>query len=119
MPKCCTVPYYPDTVRILSDASNADEDTPSILTGTHKDRWRCNIRAVGGDETYRGRQFEEHVDFVIEGPWISGVNAEMQIYVISGRTIFDGRYISINHVRPKQEPGKPRMLEIYGTELAS
>ena len=118
MPKTC-VPFYPDLVAIKQDTSNADEDTPTQLAGTYLASWRCLIRAVGGDETYRGRQFEEHVDFVIEGPWVSGVTSEMQIYVSSGRGIFDGRWININHVRPKQEPGRTKMLEIYGTELAS
>ena len=119
MPSKCCIPFYPDDVKVLQDSSNADEDTPSILAGTYLASWRCMIRAVGGDETYRGRQFEEHVDYVLEGPFTSGITAEMQIYVTSGRGIFDGRYINITNVRPKQEPGMMKMLEIYGTELAS
>lgn len=118
MPSCdidCTkAPYYPDRVTIESDGSAAGERRD--FTNSFQSDWPCLITAIGGDETWRGRTLEGKVDFVVEGPFVTGVNSRMRLNVTSGRGMFDDRLLNIKSSRPTQRRGQQRMLEIYCTE---
>ena len=117
MPKsCCTTsaPYYPDRVTIQKDAALPGE-RPSF-TGTQATRWPCRIYSISGDESWRGRTLEGKIEYVVEGPFLSGVNSKMRLSVTSGRGMFDGIVLNIKAARPTQANGQPRKLELYCTE---
>lgn len=111
---CCTSSYYPDAVRIQSDASGAGE-RPSF-TGVHCDKWPCRIYSVSGDETWRGRTLQGKIEYVVEGPFVASVSSKMRLSVTSGRGMFDDRIFNIKASRPRQTSGKLRVLELYCTE---
>jgi head-tail adaptor len=103
-----------DRARLQQDSSNTDDPTPT-WTGTPVIKnYPCNIQAVGGDETYRGRQLETHVDYVVEGRFFDGITSKMRWYVTAG--FHKGKTLNINHVREFRDH-KGRRLEMYCTEL--
>lgn len=106
--------WYPDRVDIKKNVAPDSADTDELdMSGTHLSSWPCRIQAIGGDETWRGRGLEGHVDYVVEGYFTSGVLETMQLFVVSGRGMFDGLTMEITSVRPKHEG--TRKLELYCT----
>ena len=106
-------PHYPDIADIKKDAGPESADQAQ-MTGTHLKEWRCLITAIGGDESWRGRGLEAHVDFVVEGLFVDGVKEAMQLAVVSGRGMFDGLTLKITSARPKWVSNSQR-LELYCT----
>lgn len=103
-----------DRVNIQRDTST--DDTPQqVWTGTPLvTNYPCSIQAVGGDESYRGRQLEGHVDYVVEGRFTDGVTCKMRLYVTSG--FHKAKTLNIDNVREFRDQ-KGRRLEMYCTEL--
>ena len=105
----------------LKDRANIQQDTSTddspaqVWTGTPLvTNYPCHIQAVGGDESYRGRQLETHVDYVVEGSFTDGVTSKMRLYVTSG--FHKAKTPNIDHVREIKDQ-KGRRLEMYCTEL--
>lgn len=104
-----------DRVDIQQDSST-DDNPQQVWTGTaHVSNYPCHIQAIGGDESYRGRQLEGHVDYVVSGRYTAGVTSEMRLYVTSG--FHSGKTLNIDNVREIKDQ-RGRRLEMYCTELA-
>lgn len=106
-----------DRANIQQDTS--DDDSPTaVWTGTPlRSHWPCKIQPTGGDETYRGRQLEAHIDYVVVGRFVYGVTAKMRLYVTSGR--HKDKTLNIETTHEKWDRENNPMLELYCTELAS
>ena len=102
---------------IQQDTSNDDTPTPDFSGTPFKANWPCAIQPVGGDESYRGRQLEAHVDYVVSGRYVSGVTSMMRLSVQKG--LYDGKTLNIEQVRETQDKSGKPYLELYCTELAS
>lgn len=105
---------FPDRCDILQDNAAAGASDPSYTGAKFKEGVVCNIKAVGGDESYRGRQLEGHLSHVVMLPNMTGLTNAMQLSITTG--LFNGRTLDIQHIRPKNEPGKPPLLEAYCVE---
>jgi head-tail adaptor len=101
---------------IQQDSSNDDNPTATWTGDAFVRNWPCSVQPIGGDESYRGRQLEAHVDYVVEGRWVDGVKAEMRLYVASG--FHRGKTLNIDNAREFKDRGG-RRLELYCTELVS
>ena len=103
-----------DRCDIQQDGS-ADDNPHADWTGTPLVRnWPCDIQAVGGDESYRGRQLEAKVDYVVECRMVDAVTSQMRLSVTGG--IHKGKTLNIDHIRDFNDR-KGRRLELYCTEL--
>ena len=105
-----------DRGHIQQDSSNDDNPTATWTGTPFFANWPCHVQAIGGDESYRGRQLEAHVDYVIKGRFIDGVQDEMRWYGVSG--FHKGKTLNIDSVREIKDRGG-RRLELYCTELVS
>ena len=104
-----------DRARIQQDTSN--DDTPTPTWTNRVGNWPCQILPVGGDETYRGRQLEAHVDFVVTGRRVTGVTPKMRLYITAG--MHKGKYLNIEQVHEKWDQQRNPILELYCTELTT
>ncbi len=82
--------------------------------GPCEGNWPCSILPVSGDETYRGRQLEAHVDYIATGRRVSGVTPEMRLYVTAG--MHKGKTLNIEQVHEKWDKQRAPILELYCTE---
>jgi hypothetical protein len=103
-----------DRGNILQDSSNADTPTQDFTGSPLVANWPCQITAVGGDETYRGRQLESTVDYVVAGRAVNGVLADNQFYATAG--IHKGKTLNIDTVHYKLDKQNTPILELYCTE---
>lgn len=70
---------YRDRIHIYSETSAAGADDPAFASTLWRDL-PCSITAVGGGETYRGRQLEAIVTHVIEMRYYEGILPNMRAY---------------------------------------
>lgn len=116
MPNCeCFQPVYPFRATLRTDTSTDDNPAESFedtTTGVP-----VKITPTSGQETYRGRQLEAKVDYVVETPYRSGVEPKQRLAMTGG--IYDGRLLNISQVHPIHIPGQSPKLELYCTELVT
>lgn len=114
MLKCKTAnPIYRFRGTLQTDTSTDDNPAESFTT-TVADM-PLNVVPIGGQETYRGRQLEANVDYVIETPYRSGVDPKQRIKMTSG--IYNGQLLNIERVHRLHQDGSRPTLELYCTEL--
>ena len=103
-----------DRCHIQQDSST--DDTPTVnFTGTpFIANWPCEIMPIGGDESYRGRQLESKVDYVVTGRFKDGVTTDMRVYVTAGR--HKDKTLNIDHAHEKWDKQNAPILELYCTE---
>jgi len=97
-----------DTITIQKDSSADGTLTPdyssSLVTGVP-----CAVTHVKGQETYRGRQLEALVDYVVETRYRSDITTLMRVSVTGG--LYSGQTMNIVAVQPMQfSKGRPPML---------
>jgi hypothetical protein len=103
-----------DRVTIQTDAS-ADGEPTAAYTGTHRRNWPCNITATGGTETFRGKQLETGISYVVEGWYLAGIKADMRLSVTAG--LFKGRTINIESVQNQSfSRGQPAKVLLFCKE---
>lgn len=109
---------FRDRVNIQRNRAAA-HDPEEDFTGTaFLQDWPCRIISTGGDETFRGRQLEAHVDYVLEGWYTAGIKPTMRCVVTSGIPM--GAALNIDVVKHiPQTDGKPAQTWLYCTELVS
>lgn len=107
---------FRDRVEIQSNQA-ADHDPEEDFTGDPVfRRWPCRIIATGGDETFRGRQLESHVDYVLEGWHTAGIKPSMRCEVTDGIPL--GAVLNIEWVKHiPQTDGRPAQTWLYCREL--
>lgn len=100
----------------IQQDSSTDDNPAQVWTGTPLVRnWPCAIQAVGGDESYRGRQLEAKVDYMVECRMVDSITSRMRLSVTGG--VHKGKTLNIDHIREFNDR-KGRRLEMYCTELA-
>jgi len=112
MPKCCEPVSYPNIATLQTDTSTDDNPAESFVATVAG--MPIKVTAISGDETWRGRQLESHIDYVVETPWRTGVTSKQRLAMSGG--IYDGRTLNIEYAKPLQLPGHPPKLELYCTE---
>jgi SPP1 family predicted phage head-tail adaptor len=88
-----------DRVTIQTNAA-ADDNPDESFTTTHKTRWPCKIVPISGQESYRGKQIEAGIDYVVEGRYLAGVTPLMRVYVTGG--FYKAKYFNIVRVHQIQ-----------------
>ena len=103
-----------DRANIQQDSSN--DDTPTATwTGTPLvANWPCQIIPTGGDESYRGRQLESTVDYVVTGRAVDSVYEDNRLYITAG--LHKGKTLNIDAVHYKWDKQNTPILELYCTE---
>lgn len=96
---------------------DGDTNTPQPTYGTIFMRdVPCQISSVSGDESFRGRQLEAGVSYVVECHRLTGITPDMRLEVTGGA--YSGRYLNIAHVRDMTAEGVPWRMQLYCRELA-
>lgn len=108
-----TAGRYRDLVDIKSDASADGDPTPSY-TSTLYSSVPCQIEATSGNETFRGRQLEAHVDFVVSMNFMESVLPDMRLDVTGG--IYNGRLLNVVNVLPQVFRGRATTMDLYCRE---
>ena len=103
-----------DRANIQQDSSNADNPAQDYTGSPLVANWPCQIIPVGGDESYRGRQLESTVDYVVTGRAVDGVYADNRLYVTTG--LHKGKTLNIDVVHYKWDKQNTPILELYCTE---
>lgn len=91
-----------------------DNDPQPVYTTTLYSDVPCEITAVGGGETYRGRQLEANVDYVIRCHTLENVAPDMQFEVTGGP--YRGKTLGISRVLPGVFRGRAMMMDLYCSE---
>jgi len=110
---------YRERVRIEQDNSAAGDPDPDYTGTPLAADVPCKIISVSGEETFRGRQLDPSVNYVVEMWQMDGVTPDMRVAVTSGG-VYVGNTLDIRWV--KQIPysnGKPAQTWLYCTELVS
>ncbi len=114
--KCCNQVVLRDRCDIQQDSSTTTDVNENFAGAAYAANIHCEIKTVGGDETYRGRQLQAGISHVVEMRYRAGVTAKMRLLIRTG--IYKDRILNIKVPRPIQKPGTPPMLELYCEELA-
>lgn len=101
---------YRDTVTIQQDSRTDNAPTPDYSGSSFLTGYPCMVTARGGNESYRGRVLEPHIDYIVEGQWLDGVLPSMRLLVTGG--IHTGRYLNIAYAIPIEGGGRARKLEM-------
>lgn len=99
---------------IRPDTRATNDPQPSYTTALYSDV-PCEIAAVGGVETFRGRQLEAGVDYVVTCHYLPNVEPTMQFEVTGG--IFDGRLLNIARILPQVNRGRATLMDLYCSSL--
>ena len=105
---------YRDMVTIKVEDSADGNPQPEFGTTLYADV-PCQIEATSGNETYRGRQLEAHVDYVVTMHHIEEVKPDMRLEVLDG--IYSGRLLNVSHVLPQLFRGRALTMDLYCREL--
>jgi hypothetical protein len=103
-----------DRANIQQDSSNADNPSQTFTGSPLVANWPCQIIPTGGDESYRGRQLESTVDYVVTGRAVDGVLSDNRLYVTAG--LHKGKTLNIDTVHYKWDRQNTPILELYCTE---
>lgn len=107
-----------DTVTIQQDSSAAGDPVPNYSGTALATGIPCMITNVRGQETYRGRQLEALVDFVVEMRHRSDITHTMRLSVTGG--LWNGSTLNVEAVQPVQlTRGRPPMLLLMCTHIPS
>lgn len=83
-------------VNILQDSSNAGDDQPKFTGEAYATGLPAQIESVSGTESYRGRQLEAGVNYVVTLRYKAGIKPTMRVSVTTGTfkgLVFDIRYV--------------------------
>ena len=105
---------YRDLADIKTDASS-EGASEAVYSGTLMANVPCKIEATSGNETYRGRQLEAHVDYVVEMHNIPGLKPDMRLNIVGGQ--YAGSVLNVTHVLPSVFRGRALTLDVYCKEL--
>jgi len=83
-------------VTIQSDASADGDDAPSYTSDLVTGLW-AEIESVSGSETWRGRQLEAGINYVVRLRYYSGILPTMRVSVTTG--VFTGLVLDIKYVQ--------------------
>ena len=111
----CEVFPFTHVGRLEADIAPESSNTPDYSGPPFANNIPCRIKAVSGGESYRGRQLEPKIKFVVEMNFIPGVLPTMRFVPTGG--LFDGRILNIAAALPRERPGEPTKLELDCTEL--
>lgn len=103
-------------ITVRQDSSSAGDDAP-VYTGTaFASDIPARIDSVSGQETYRGRQLEAAVNYVVETRYMSGATPEMRITVDEG--LFAGLTLHVGYVQHHQyKRGRPPITWFFCTAV--
>jgi len=104
-----------DRCHVQQDTSNDDTPTADFSGTPFLANWPCKIVPISGDESYRGRQLESTVDYVVSGRFRDGVTPKMRVYVTAGT--HKGKTFNIDNARESLDKQNAPILELYCTEL--
>lgn len=104
---------YRESVTIKTEDSVDGSPAPTFGT-TLYEGVPCEISATSGNETYRGRQLEAHVDYVVTMQFMEGLKPDMRLEVNGG--IYDGRILNIANVLPQVFRGRALTMDLYCRE---
>lgn len=109
---------YRDMVDVQQDSSSDGTATPDYSGTPLYQDVPCNVHVISGDETYRGRQLEAHINAVVEMHLLPNITPSMRLSVVAGH--MNGRTLNVAYVRPvDMERGRIPKLELYCRELTS
>jgi len=104
-----------DQVTIQKDSSLDGTLTADYSTSL-VERLPCHVEYVKGQETFRGRQLEAIVDYVIETRYRDDVTTRMRVSVTSG--MYRGQTLNIAAAKPVQfARGRPPMMWLLCKEV--
>lgn len=118
MPKtCCNTTWFPDRADIEQDSRADGDQLPNYTGPAFKKSVPGRLISTGGDETFRGRQLEAHIQHVYECRYFPGVLPTMRLKLVAG--LFKDRIVNIAYVKVIREKGTPPKQWLYCTELAA
>ena len=84
-------------IDILQDSSNDGDETP-VFTGTaFASGLRVQIESVSGNESFRGRQLEAGINYVVMLRYLAAITPTMRVSVTQG--VFTGLVMDIRYVQ--------------------
>lgn len=101
---------YRDLVDVQRNVAPVGTPTPDYSESVYS-KVPCEIESIGGNESYRGRQLEAHVDYVVKMHNLDGIQPDMRLKVTGGT--FKGSELNIGNVRPANYRGKSLELELF------
>lgn len=106
-----------DAVTIQTDTSNAGDEDPSYTA--QKTAIPCRITSITGQETWRGRQLEATVDYVVEfGTLRTDVDAQARLVVTGG--VHNGVTMNVAYRQRVQQTMEQRAhIDAFCRELAN
>lgn len=84
-------------VTIKQDSSAAGDEAPVYTGPAFETSIPARIECISGQETYRGRQLEATVDYVVETRYTSGAKPSMQLCPTTG--MFAGLTLQVAFVQ--------------------
>ena len=83
-------------IDILQDSSNDGDETPVFTSTAFATDIPAQIESVSGTETFRGRQLEAGVNYVVTIRYLAAIKPTMRVSVTAGTftgLTFDIRYV--------------------------
>lgn len=107
---------YRERILLRGDSSAAGAAEPDYSGVATASKVPARIVSVRGDETFRGRQLEAGIEYVVELRPISSIDVRHRVEVESGA--FAGRVLGIQYVNiVPAAAGRPARLELYCKEV--
>jgi len=107
---------YRERITIQQDGSNAGDPDPDYTGTAFAAAVPARVISTDGEETFRGRQLDPSVRYVVQMHYRDGVTPDMRVKVTSG--VYKGNILNIGWVkRVPYTDGKPPQTWLYCTEL--
>ena len=109
---------YRDVITWKQDNSAAGDPIPSY-GATLSSNLPCYIRQISGAETFRGRQLQSRVDYVVEHAYYSGIGSSLAATDRGSVTagIYNGKTMHVEWINNLPlDAGRPGITEVFCTE---
>ena len=107
---------YRERITIQQDNSNAGDPDPDYTGAAFAKSVPARVISTHGEETFRGRQLDPSVKYVVEMHHKSGVTASMRLQIDTG--VYSGNLLNIGWVKTvPYSRGRPPQTWLYCTEL--
>ena len=107
---------YRERITIQKDNSAAGDADPDYTGSTFASSVPADIISTRGDEKFRGRQLEAHVDYVVQMHHRTGILPDMRVKVTTG--VYKDSLLNVEYVKTiPYRKGRPPETWLLCTEL--
>lgn len=105
-----------ERVTIYQDAATDDSADPSYTS--YSADVPCDITSVSGEETFRGRQLQPGVSYVVEIDLDTSTKPDMKVVPSTG--VYNGVVLYVNYVKHvPYRAGQPPLTWLYCREVVT